>query len=196
MLLSERKIDDVNVTKAVSGFKKDSKNILVFTQERYNSFLFEHSYSNINVDVLFIDEAHKLADKRSKRAITLFKVIRRTLDFYPNVKLVFSSPVISNPEMFFNTFDLKENSKSLVVRESPVTQNLYFSNLIDGEFRYFDNVKKDVYKFIPERNYENGFDLISSLGESSHSNLVFISSKIECVKKCGEFINYMIRKGL
>lgn len=196
LLLSERKIDDVNVTKAVSGFKKDSKNILVFTQERYNSFLFEHSYSNINVDVLFIDEAHKLADKRSKRAITLFKVIRRTLDFYPNVKLVFSSPVISNPEMFFNTFDLKENSKSLVVRESPVTQNLYFSNLIDGEFRYFDNVKKDIYKFIPERNYENGFDLISSLGESSHSNLVFISSKIECVKKCGEFINYMIRKGL
>ena len=196
MLLSERNVENVNITKAVSGFKVNSKNILIFTQERYNSFLFEHSGSDVNVDVLFIDEAHKLADKRSKRAITLFKVVRRTLDFYPNVKLVFSSPVISNPEMFFHTFDLKENSKSLVIKESPVTQNLYFSNLVEGEFKYFDSVKKDIYKFKPDRAFDNGFDLISSLGMSSHSNLVFISSKIECVKKCGEFIDYMIENGL
>ncbi|EKO3980630.1 hypothetical protein FNJ21_004313, partial [Vibrio fluvialis] len=181
-----------NVTKSVSGFSREEKNILIFTQERFNSFLFENSYSDILIDVLFVDEAHKLADKRSKRAITLFKVVRRTIDFFPNAKIVFSSPVISNPEMFFKTFDLGSDSNSLVIKESPVTQNLYFSNIKSGEFRYFDNVKKDVYKFKPERNYKNSFDLISSVGRSSHSNLVFISSKIECVKKCGEFIEYMI----
>lgn len=196
LLLSQRNIEDVNVTKSVSGFSRGEKNILIFTQERYNSFLFENSYSDINVDVLFVDEAHKLADKRSKRSITLFKVIRRTIDLFPNTKVVFSSPVISNPEMFFKTFDLDLNSKSLVVKESPVTQNLYFSNLKNGEFRYFDNVKKDVYTFKPERSYKNAFDLISSVGRFSHSNLVFISSKIESVKKCGEFIEYMIENKL
>lgn len=195
-LLSQRNIDDVNVTKSVSGFSKDEKNILIFTQERYNSFLFEQAYSNENVDVLFVDEAHKLADKNSRRSITLFKVIRRTLDYFPNAKLVFSSPVISNPEMFFKTFDINEKSKSLVVRESPVTQNLYFSNLDRGEFKYFDSITKDVYKFKPDRRYRNSFDLISSVGQSSHSNLIFISSKIECIKKCGEFISYMVQNGL
>lgn len=195
-LLLQRNIDDVNVTKSVSGFSKNEKNILIFTQERYNSFLFEQAFSQENVDVLFVDEAHKLADKKSRRSITLFKVIRRTIDYYPDAKLVFSSPVISNPEMFFKTFDINEKSNSLVVRESPVTQNLYFSNLATGEFKYFDNITKESYKFNPDKIYQNSFDLIASMGRASHSNLVFISSKIECVKKCGDFIDYMVRNGL
>ncbi|HCH0924544.1 TPA: DEAD/DEAH box helicase family protein [Vibrio parahaemolyticus] len=195
-LLLQRNIDNVNITKSVSGFSKDEKNILIFTQERYNSFLFEQEYFDEKIDVLFVDEAHKLADKKSRRSITLFKVIRRTIDRYPDAKLVFSSPVISNPEMFFKTFDINEKSKSLVVRESPVTQNLYFSNLDTGEFKYFDSIIKETYKFKPDRRYRNSFDLIASIGQSSHSNLVFISSKIECVKKCGDFISYMIKNGL
>lgn len=149
-MLTDREISNINVTKAVSNFNKSSKNILIFTQERYNNFLFENSGTDIIIDVLFIDEAHKLADRKNNRAITLFKVIRRTLDFYPNVRLVFSSPVISNPEMFFKTFNLNENAKSLVVRESPVTQNLYFSNLVNGVFKYFDTVKRETFEFSPK----------------------------------------------
>ncbi|HDI1212301.1 TPA: DEAD/DEAH box helicase family protein [Aeromonas hydrophila] len=194
-MLTDREISNINVTKAVSNFNKSSKNILIFTQERYNNFLFENSGTDITIDVLFIDEAHKLADRKNNRAITLFKVIRRTLDFYPNVRLVFSSPVISNPEMFFKTFNLNENAKSLVVRESPVTQNLYFSNLVNGVFKYFDTVKRETFEFSPKIKYNNGFELISSIGRLSHSNLIYISSKIECVKKCGHFIDYMIANG-
>ncbi|OAJ94452.1 DEAD/DEAH box helicase [Vibrio bivalvicida] len=193
-LLRQRGIDGVNVTKSVSGFSKTEKNILIFTQERYNSFLFEQGYSDEVVDVLFVDEAHKLADKRSKRSITLFKVIRKTIDKFPSSKIIFSSPVISNPEMFFKTFDIKNHAKSLVVKESPVTQNLYFCDLDKNSFKYFDNVTKNIFSFKPERSYKNGFDLISSIGRSYHSNLVFISSKIECVKKCGDFIDYMIEE--
>ncbi|WP_439843271.1 DEAD/DEAH box helicase [Aeromonas taiwanensis] len=174
-MLTDREISNINVTKAVSNFNKSSKNILIFTQERYNNFLFENSGTDIIIDVLFIDEAHKLADRKNNRAITLFKVIRRTLDFYPNVRLVFSSPVISNPEMFFKTFNLNENAKSLVVRESPVTQNLYFSNLVNGVFKYFDTVKRETFEFSPKIKYNNGFELISSIGRLSHSNLIYIS---------------------
>lgn len=195
LMFNERGIDYVNVSKSVSNFRFDSKNILIFTQERYNSFLFDNAFSDVVIDVLFIDEAHKIADKKNKRAITLFKVIRRTLDFFPNVRLVFSSPVISNPEVFFKTFGLNEHSDSLVVKESPVTQNLYFSDLVQGQFKYFDNVKKNILNFQPDIKYKNGFDLISSIGRLSHSNLVYISSRTECIKKCGEFIEYLVRNG-
>ncbi|WP_250854915.1 hypothetical protein [Escherichia coli] len=56
---------DINVSKSVSQVDKESKNILVFTQERYNSFyIYEKSYDNMDVDFLFIDEAHKVLDKK------------------------------------------------------------------------------------------------------------------------------------
>lgn len=71
---------DINVSKSVSQVDKESKNILVFTQERYNSFLYEKSYDNMDVDFLFIDEAHKVLDKKNNRAITLYKVINNSIE--------------------------------------------------------------------------------------------------------------------
>jgi DNA replication protein DnaC len=62
---------------------------MIFTQERYNNFLYESDYLDINVDVLFIDEAHKLADKSSKRSLTLYKVISASLEKYSGLKLIF-----------------------------------------------------------------------------------------------------------
>jgi replicative superfamily II helicase len=195
-LIKERKVESVNVTKSVSGVKLNSKNIMVFTQERFNSYLYEEAFKDLDIDVLFIDEAHKLAEKRSKRAITLYKVIRKTIDNHSDVKIVFSSPVISNPESFFNTFDLTKKTNSLVVRESPVTQNLYFIDIKGKGVKYFDNVTKNTISFALDDNLDCSFKLISEIGKSYHSNLVFISSKMECVNKCSDFLNFMIENKL
>lgn len=195
-LIKERGVDGVNVTKSVSGVKLDSKNIMIFTQERYNSFLYESSFYSLDVDVLFIDEAHKLADNKSRRAITLYKVIRKTIDTHNDVKLVFSSPVISNPESFFNTFDLEKKVKSLVVKESPVTQNLYFVDLENNSAKYFDNVAKDTIVFPLSSNLNSSFRVIYEIGKNYSSNLVFISSKMECVNKCSDFLEFMLNEDL
>ena len=193
-LINDRKLDGINVTKSVSGVKLDTKNIMVFTQERYNNYLYEEAFSSLDIDVLFIDEAHKLADKRSKRAITLYKVIRRTIDTHRDVKIVFSSPVISNPESFFKTFDLTRKINSLVVKESPVTQNLYFIDLENKCIKYFDNVTKDTINFALGDNLNCSFRVVSEIGENYHSNLVFISSKMECVNRCSDFIEFMLKE--
>lgn len=191
-LISDRRLDGINVTKSVSGVRLDYKNIMVFTQERYNSFLYESSFSSLDVDVLFIDEAHKLADKQNKRSITLYKVIRKTIDTHSDVKIVFSSPVISNPESFFKTFDLNKKTNSLVVKESPVTQNLYFIDLQNKSIKYFDNVTKDTISFPLDDHLNSNFRLISEFGKNYHSNLVFISSKMECVNRCSDFLEFMV----
>ena len=116
-MLNERKIEHVNVTKSVSGVKADTKNIMIFTQERYNNFLYEANLNDIKVDVLFIDEAHKLADKSSRRSMTLYKVISHSLEKYSNLKLVFSSPVITNPQIFFKYFNITGSSlRSRILR--------------------------------------------------------------------------------
>lgn len=195
-LISDRKLDGVNVTKSVSGVKPESKNIMVFTQERYNSYLYEETFNSLDIDVLFIDEAHKLADKHSKRAITLYKVIRKTIDTHSDVKIVFSSPVISNPESFFRTFDLVKKTNSLVVKESPVTQNLYFVDLQNKGIKYFDNVTKDTISFPLNDHLNSYFKVISEFGKNYHSNLVFISSKMECVNRCNDFLEFMLYENL
>lgn len=101
-ILNEKGVKDINVSKSVSQVDKESKNILVFTQERYNSFLYEKSYDNMDVDFLFIDEAHKVLDKKNNRAITLYKVINNSIEKYGKLKVIFSCPVISNPDVFQN----------------------------------------------------------------------------------------------
>ncbi len=131
-MLNKREVDNVNITKSVSGVKLGKKNIMIFTQERYNNFLYETDYSDINVDVLFIDKAHKLADRSSKRAMTLYKVISTSLEKYPSLKLVFSSPVISNPDIFFKYFNV--DGVSLSIAESPVAQSLFFANIYNEEY--------------------------------------------------------------
>ncbi|HGO5365118.1 TPA: helicase-related protein, partial [Klebsiella oxytoca] len=192
-MLNKRGIDNVNITKSVSGVKPGEKNLMIFTQERYNNFLYELDYSDINVDVLFIDEAHKLADKSSKRSMTLYKVISTSLEKYPSLKLIFSSPVISNPDIFFKYFNV--NGKSLSIAESPVAQSLFFANICSEEYKYFDTVTKAVIDFNISGDFESDFDLIFKIGSQHDSNLVYVSSKSQCVNKAIEFSNFLISKG-
>lgn len=193
-MLNERKIENVNITKSVSGIKVEKKNIMIFTQERYNNFLYEMNFSDIKVDVLFIDEAHKLADKSSRRSMTLYKVISNSLEKYSDLKLVFSSPVISNPQIFFKYFNVV--GKSLSVTESPVAQSLFFVNLYNNEYKYFDTVTKSVIDFNVSDTFDSDFDLISKIGSKHDSNLIYVSSKLQCVNKAVEFSNYLISKDI
>lgn len=192
----EKKTLNINVTKSVSRVDLNKKNILIFTQERYNSFLFEEKYKNLTIDYLFVDEAHKLLDSKNNRALTLYKVIAKSLDIYPSLKLVFSSPVISNPDIFFKTFNLNNEKKrnSLCIKESPVNQDLYFINHAKNECIYFDSILKKTHTLRDKINFKDDFDVIYMLSKKSHSNLIYVSSKIECVKKCEDFLNFMVAK--
>ncbi len=193
-MLNERKIESVNVTKSVSGVKTNKKNIMIFTQERYNNFLYEADFNEIKVDVLFIDEAHKLADKSSRRSMTLYKVISHSLGKYPDLKLVFSSPVITNPQIFFKYFNVI--GSSLSVTESPVAQSLFFANIANNEYKYFDTVTKAVVNLNVSETFDSDFDLIMKIGSNHDSNLIYVSSKSQCVNKAIEFAEYLNLKKL
>lgn len=191
-MLNERQIEHVNVTKSVSGVKVDTKNIMIFTQERYNNFLYEANLNDIKVDVLFIDEAHKLADKSSRRSMTLYKVISHSLEKYSNLKLVFSSPVITNPQIFFKYFNI--TGSSLSITESPVAQSLFFANIGNKEYKYFDTVTKTVVDLNVSDTFDSDFDLILKIGSNHDSNLIYVSSKSQCVNKAIEYAEYLNSK--
>lgn len=151
----------------------DTSYILIYTPERLMSFLSQKN--NINLHIVFIDEAHKLT-ANDERSITQFSAIQNLLYKNETINLYFSSPNISNPEIYLREFQKdKDIENSIHIEESPVGQNLYFvdlneqklSYILDGELIELDN---DLSK------YSNEFDFIKQNGENEKSNLVYCAS--------------------
>ncbi|HEI2270471.1 TPA: DEAD/DEAH box helicase, partial [Escherichia coli] len=95
--------------------------VYVLTQERFISLLTESvSHPEFVVNLLLIDEAHEI--QKGKRGILLQNAIEVSLDLYPNANIMFSSPLIKNPEYFLSVFKREYRSKYFVERISPVAQ--------------------------------------------------------------------------
>lgn len=168
--------------------------ILILTPERLISYLSQKN--NPSIGFLFVDEAHKLAQEKDSRSITTYSAIERTLSKYgKNVKLYFSSPNVSNPEVFLNLFDSNNSGNYYQTNESPVSQNLYFIDIIN---KSIELVEKDNFQLIETKKFEENFstigDVITYLGDNSN-NLIYNNSKPKTINGAIEFVkNSKIQK--
>lgn len=157
------------------------KLILVLTPERLLSYLSQNG--NPSIGFLFVDEAHKIAQNDS-RSITTYVAIEKTLKKYPNSKLYFSSPNVSNPEVLLELF--KRNSKnSFKTDETTVAQNMFCVDLKKQEISYiYENEFKTISKTLPQSaTTVNGF--LKSFGKES--NLVYCNSRDLTIQYAKEF---------
>lgn len=160
----------------------DQHYIFVLTPERLLSYLSQKK--NPNIAYLFIDEAHKLAAEKDSRAVTAYSAISKALRRNPNLNLYFSSPNVSNPEVFLKLFK-KDEKQFFRTIETPVSQNLFFVDLIEKKVtHYLDNGN---YEFEPKivTKAETIFDLLSAIGDEE-SNIVYCSSRFDAVDKAAK----------
>ncbi|MCQ8130667.1 DEAD/DEAH box helicase, partial [Methylomonas rivi] len=153
--------------------------IFVLTPERLLSYLSQKE--NPSFAYLFIDEAHKLAAENDIRAVTAYSAISKALRRNPNLNLYFSSPNVSNPEVFLKLFK-KDEKQCFRTIETPVSQNLFFVDLIEKKVtHYLDNGN---YLFEPKivTKSETIYDLLSVIGDEE-SNIVYCSSRFETIDK-------------
>ncbi len=156
--------------------------IFVLTPERLLSYLSQKN--NPPIAYLFIDEAHKLAAEKDTRAVTAYSAISKALRQYPNLNLYFSSPNVSNPEVFLKLFK-KDEKMFFRTIETPVSQNLFFVDLTTKKVtHYLDN---GTYFFEPKVVAQSAsiYDIISSMG-GDDSNIVYCSSKADAVDKAAK----------
>lgn len=156
--------------------------IFVLTPERLLSYLSQKK--NPNIAYLFIDEAHKLAAEKDSRAVTAYSAISKALRRNPNLNLYFSSPNVSNPEVFLKLFK-KDEKQFFKTIETPVSQNLFFVDLVEKKVtHYLDNGN---YEFVPKivTKAETIFDLLSVIGDEE-SNIVYCSSRFDAVDKAAK----------
>jgi superfamily II DNA/RNA helicase len=156
--------------------------IFVLTPERLLSYLSQRN--NPSIAYLFIDEAHKLAAEKDTRAVTAYSAISKALRQYPNLNLYFSSPNVSNPEVFLKLFK-KDEKMFFRTIETPVSQNLFFVDLTTKKVTHC--LDDCTYLFEPDLVKQSAsiYDIISSIG-GRDSNIVYCSSKADAVDKASK----------
>lgn len=144
--------------------------VLILTPERLISYISQEK--NPSIGFLFVDEAHKLAQTEDTRSITTYTSIEKTLKKYPNIKLYFASPNVSNPEILLSMFRRGKAENTFKTQETPVAQNLYFIDLLEKKLSYcLDD------EFIPMT--QSALDNISSINDvllhfGQRSNLIYL----------------------
>lgn len=169
--------------------------ILVLTPERLISYMSQDS--NPSAGFLFVDEAHKLAQAEDSRSITTYTSIEKALKRYPDIKLYFASPNVSNPEILLSMFRGNNEGKTFKTQESSVTQNLYLVDLPKRELSYslddeFISINQPVLDNITSIN-----DVLLRFGK--RSNLIYCNTKSKTVnyaKGLAEHITYSPNKEL
>ncbi len=165
--------------------------IFILTPERLLSYLSQED--NPPIGFLFVDEAHKLASEKDSRSITTYSAIEKAQKKFGNIKLYFSSPNVSNPEIFLSLFN-RNNQNSFKTIESPVSQNIYFVDLEKNEIEAFSDNKSHILKNILHDNYNYSVvEFIEFIGKNKN-NLVYCNSKRNTIDKARDFSKRINRK--
>lgn len=112
--------------------------ILVLTPERLLYLLI--SYPDLQIDYLFIDEAHKLSGKNS-RGPFYYKVVDMLLRREHRPRFIFAAPNIPNPQVYLRLMnDVIEtgDDKKLATTYSPVMQIKFLMNLKGKEIAVYN----------------------------------------------------------
>ncbi|MCY8954704.1 DEAD/DEAH box helicase [Bacillus cereus] len=167
--------------------KRDKRYICVLTPERLLSYLSEEG--NPRIDYLFIDEAHKLTSENDYRSITLYLSIEKSLRRYRGMNVFFASPNVSNPGVFLELFGFNPQN-SFHTNEAPVSQNLFFVDLVEKNVKYFNDFGEvDIYPESP-KFYSSSLELIKNLS-GNYSNIIYCNSINDTIQYARSFKRFV-----
>lgn len=167
------------------ALKEDHNFILVLTPERLLYLLI--SNPELNIDHLFIDEAHKISTKGSRSAF-YYKVVdmlsRR--DKKPNI--IFASPNIPNPEIYLKLIPDAEVQfeRNLRTTFTPVTQLKYLIDLPNQEILQYNSYTDNFANVANLKETVSFIDILNRIG-SEAQNIVYCSSTYKAVELAREF---------
>jgi replicative superfamily II helicase len=121
------------------ALEKKQKYIFVLTPERLLYLLIEKK--NIHIDLLFVDEAHKISAYDS-RSTFYYQDIALLSERSRKPRVVFSSPNIPNPEIYLKLIPgiMEQDAKGLATSYSPVSQVKYIVDFQAQTLSQFNSV--------------------------------------------------------
>lgn len=153
--------------------------IFVVTQERLMNIL--TSIPDLKIDLLFIDEAHKITEK-SERSVYYYRIIDKVVKNNNDCKIVFASPNIPNPEVYLKTITNinKKDIHKLACQYSPVSQFKFLIDLLENKICYYDEINKKLVDINVNANVSNLYEIIDLVGKDKQ-NVIYCSSKAKAI---------------
>lgn len=140
--------------------------VLVFTQERLHILL--AAVPNLAVDILVVDEAHKVGDRQ--RGVLLQHVVERVSQANEETKIVFASPMTSNPEALLADAAPATDTAALSSEDVTVNQNLLWISQHPGQ-----PLAWDVTLCLPEKRLPLGQLTLPDVPSAESKRLSFVA---------------------
>lgn len=158
--------------------------IFVLTPERLHHLLI--GFPDIEIDFLFIDEAHKISEKNG-RGSYYYKVVTQLGKKKRMPTIVFASPNIPNPEVYLGIVPgiKSEEIKSLSTKYTPVCQFKFLADLYEGKWSIYNEHRKNFLE-IKSFNDNSLAKLVKEIGRDSQ-NIIYCSSKNDVLKYSLEY---------
>lgn len=169
------------VTSSGALVLKQSHNfIFVLTPERLLYLMI--SNPQIQIDYLFVDEAHKISSKDARSAF-YYKVVDLLAQRKHHTRIIFSSPNIPNPEVYLKLIPSVENSEGNMLATSfaPVSQVKFLIDFVEERVQVYDSYNK---KFILVGDFEDVpsfYEVIDIIGGDSQ-NIIYCSSTAQAIE--------------
>ena len=156
----------------------DLNYIMIYTQER---FLMHLTNISLNLDYVFIDEAHKIFYKE-KRSMYFYKIIDILNNFSKIPNIIFSAPLIENPDEFLKLLPNTLETSSKVFRFSPVCQQKFIIDYYENCIRVYNDLTESFIELEYEGIYRYDInEILKRLGKEQ-KNIVYCDNKSEAVK--------------
>lgn len=167
------------------ALKQDHHFIFVMTPERLLHMMIERT--NITIDFLFIDEAHKISD-RGGRSTYYYKVLTQLNKTNHLPTVIFASPNIPNPEVYLRIIPGINPSemKKLASKFTPVCQFKYYLDIPSHKGFIFNDYTKEK-DFLYNIPATDGLPEIVKTVGASKQNLVYCSSRRTVVDYAVEY---------
>ncbi len=183
-----KKYEIITTSYMLRDSNKNNGFIFILTPERLVSLI--STVPEISIDYLFVDEAQKLTTKNDTRSLVTYSAIEQSLNSNPNIKLFFSSPNLSNPDIFNKLFN-RENAETYRSTEGATAQNLYFIDLLNNQFNYVDtgSQKLKVIESVFE-SYKDANDVIYKINKGK-SKIIYAGGIENTLERTRVFLRYI-----
>lgn len=174
----EEKNYRVITTSGALSLQQDHHFILVLTPERLLYLLLD--YPDLQLDYLFIDEAHKISSKDS-RSPFYYKIVSLLSAREQKPHFIFSSPNIPNPEVYLKLIsDNADTGDKLATSFSPVSQLKYIIDLVDQKIA-LHNDHNNQFIQIPFSSHRIELDDVIHMAGNGCQNIVYCSSTTDAI---------------
>lgn len=190
--LKEKSYKVITTSSVIKDYS-ESNYVMIYTQERLLYHMKE--YNDLSIDYLFIDEAQKISEV-GLRSAYFYKVVGEAIKINSNINILFSSPNIPNPDLYFELLpkNLDEHKESDTFLFSPVNQHKCIIDDVNNKIRIFNDLSLEFEELALKKHLDlNG--LLSYIGNQS-SNIVFCDSRNDVIEfskayyDCCEDIGY------